>query len=195
MPRPRYLNKEEESWLREHYVGQIKAKEMCQLMENQFGRAYEPRKLLQFCRTYQVPVPYSNQYTSGHAPWNKGKTCQTRSSTTFKKGHLPSFSYPIGTEKKKDGVWKVKISRNRWMSKARLLYQDYHDVTIDSSDYVIHLDGDKDNFDKDNLARVTQAELLRLNYRDVLSYQNKELTQTYLTLIKVKEKLRKDSLS
>lgn len=67
--------------------------------------------------------------------------------------HAPSS--PVGTEYiKEDGMTLIKVSKSKWMYKQRYLYEKYHKVKLTSRDYIIFVDGDRSNFDIDNLKKV-----------------------------------------
>ena len=67
--------------------------------------------------------------------------------------HAPS--YPVGTEyTKEDGMTLIKVSKSKWMYKQRYLYEKYHNVKLTPRDYIIFVDGDRSNFDIDNLKKV-----------------------------------------
>lgn len=62
---------------------------------------------------------------------------------------------PIGSERiKSDGMIQIKITKTKWEYKQRYLYEKYHNVKLTSKDYVIFLDGNRNNFSIDNLKRV-----------------------------------------
>lgn len=63
---------------------------------------------------------------------------------------------PIGSERiKPDGMVQIKIRKNKWEYKQRYLYEKYHNVKLTTNDYIIFLDGNRNNFSKDNLERVS----------------------------------------
>jgi len=66
---------------------------------------------------------------------------------------------PIGTEyTKPDGMVLVKITKDRWEYKQRLIYQQYHNVELTSDDYIIFLDQDRTNFNIENLKKISRRE-------------------------------------
>lgn len=63
--------------------------------------------------------------------------------------------YPIGSEYiKDDGMVLVKVSRNKWKYKQRLIYEQYYNVELKEDEYVIFLDDDRTNYDISNLKVV-----------------------------------------
>jgi hypothetical protein len=56
----------------------------------------------------------------------------------------------------KHNIPQVKIKDRVYMSMHRYLYEMYHDVTLNDNDMIVFLDGNKNNFDKKNLYKITQ---------------------------------------
>lgn len=68
-------------------------------------------------------------------------------------------AYPIGSERVKgDGMVQVKVAPHKWEYKQRYIYEKYHNVELKDNEYVIFLDGNRNNFDIDNLQVATATE-------------------------------------
>lgn len=92
---------------------------------------------------------------------------------------------PIGTERvKSDGMVQVKIAKDRWEYKQRLIYSQYHNIELTSDDYIIFLDQDRTNFDINNLERVSRRESSVLSNQK-LFYNNAKLTETGIDVAKL----------
>ena len=92
---------------------------------------------------------------------------------------------PIGTERvKSDGMVQVKIAKDRWEYKQRLIYSQYHNIELTSDDYIIFLDQDRTNFDINNLKRVSRRESSVLSNQK-LFYKNAKLTETGIDVAKL----------
>lgn len=102
----------------------------------------------------------------------------------------------IGTEYiKPDGMVLVKIDKNKWEYKQRLIYEKYYNVKLSENDFVIFLDDDRTNFDINNLRVISKKEAsyiasYKTNYG--ICKTDKDTTETLILmaklLIKVKEK-------
>lgn len=80
----------------------------------------------------------------------------------------PKNSKPIGTEyTKPDGMILVKVAKNKWVYKQRLIYENYYGVKLKEDEYVIFLDGNRNNFNIDNLKLLTRREA---SYLGVFKY-------------------------
>ena len=68
-------------------------------------------------------------------------------------------SLPLGTErvKDRDRVY-VKVAKNKWMYKQRYIYEQHYGVKLTPNDFIIFLDGDKTNFNIENLYKITRYE-------------------------------------
>lgn len=98
----------------------------------------------------------------------------------------------IGTERiKPDGMIQVKVSKNKWVYKQRMIYENYYNVKLTSDDYIIFLDQDRTNFDITNLKRISRRESSILANQKMFS-KDKNLTElgilTAKLMIKSKEK-------
>lgn len=125
-----------------------------------------------------IPVKSIKYYKTNHR-LNGGITGR------FEKGHIPRNSAPIGTEKEaKNGYIYVKVNDIRgakknanWVQKQRLIYEK-HFGPVPKGHIVISKDGNRKNFDPDNLMLVSKAELLYLNMHGMID-SNKEITESY----------------
>lgn len=99
---------------------------------------------------------------------------------------------PIGAEYvKPDGMVLVKVKPNKWEYKQRYIYEQYHKVELPKEIMVVFLDGDRTNFDINNLMAVSTPEYNCIKNKDLLS-NNGMVTKTALLSArlhyKVKEK-------
>lgn len=102
---------------------------------------------------------------------------------------------PIGTEyTKPDGMVLVKISKNKWIYKQRLIYQQYYNTKLTDNDYIIFLDQDRTNFDINNLRKITRRESSIIANQG-LFFKKAQLTETGIEvaklIIKTKDKIYK----
>jgi hypothetical protein len=102
---------------------------------------------------------------------------------------------PIGTEYvKPDGMVLVKVRPNKWKYKQRYIYEQYYKVELPKDIMVIFLDGDRTNFNIDNLMAVSTPEYNCIKNKDLLS-NNAMVTKTAILgarlYYKIKEKEKK----
>lgn len=130
----------------------------------------------------------------GNVPYNKGKKMSKEQynkckNTMFKKGNVPANHRPIGSERiTVDGFVEIKVAEpNRWKAKARVIYEKEFG-TIPEGYIIIYLDGNKQNLEPNNLKAISRKENLIMNHNK-LRYNNKETTETALTLAKLMGKV------
>lgn len=141
-------------------------------------------------------------YKKGNVPVNKGTKGMFNvggNKTSFKKGHRSANAVPIGTEHKRYskgdevGYWCVKVcdgkGNKNWVAKHRLIYEKAYGK-IPKGHKVIFADGNRENFDLDNLVLVSSSEELILNRRKLL-FDDKEITKTGVLIAKVIDKTNK----
>lgn len=190
-------SEEEIKFLREIYP-YYSNDEVVKRLKEKYGIDISRRNLLNVKNRYNIPnkvIPNSGCYRKGDVPWNKGRemsdeTREKVKKTWFKKGQIPKNHKPVGsTRVDKDGYKLIKIAEpNKWVLYHRNLYEKVHGEKLKKNEAVIFADGDKSNFDIDNLVKVSRANLLYLN-NNKLIFDDPELTKTGVNVSKVVEKI------
>ena len=188
---------EEVEFIREIYP-YYENKEISKMVKEKFGFEVSARNLLNVSHKHKFPkkaIPNSGCYRKGDVPWNKGKGMSDEvkekvKKTWFKKGNTPINHRPVGSTRiTVDGYKEIKIAEpNRWALYHRYLYEKAHGVKLAKNEAVIFADGDKSNFDIDNLVKVSRANLLYLNNNDLI-FDDPELTKTGVNVSKIAEKI------
>lgn len=114
-------------------------------------------------------------------------------STMFTAGHKPYTIKPLGSEVLTyNGFIKIKVGDpNVWRYKHHLLYEKYNGIKLKKYDCVIFLDGNKNNFSKDNLFKISRSEQLIFNK---LKKSNiKSILDTQLQIAKLRALILKKS--
>lgn len=102
----------------------------------------------------------------------------------FQKGHIPPSYNEPGTEVvRRDGYTWVKVEGGM-RQKARLVYEQHHGP-IPPGYNVLFADGDKSNFDINNLVLVSNAELGTINKQGLLYKGCGEATKCGITIAKI----------
>lgn len=137
-------------------------------------------------------------FKKGEVPFNKGKKWDDFMSekgqissrkTCFKKGNIPQNHKEVGSERLNvDGYYEIKVAEpNVWKLKHRVVYENANG-SIPNDCMVIFADGNKKNFNLNNLVLVSKSENLHMN-RNSLRFTDAELTKTGLIITKIKLKL------
>lgn len=159
---------------------------------------------------YLEPAPNDGRYRKGQIPANKGKKWdeyltkeqqEKAKVTCFKKGNKPSNAVEVGAEhmrysgsKPEDiGYLYIKIADGRgnknWIPKQQYIYEQHYGK-IPAGHKVIFADGNRFNFDIENLILVSNSEELIMNQHN-LRYNDKDLTKTGSIIAKVMDKANK----
>ena len=166
-------------------------KEIQSMMSCKFGFDYTHHQIKGAITRNKLNTGRTGRFEKGHATWNKGTKGLTKANvTSFKKGQKPHNYKPLGSERiVKDGYCEVKVSDTgrRWRPKHVLIYEKHHGK-VPKGSAVIFLDGDKRNFDIDNLYLVTRSQLAMLN-KNSLIQKDAELTKTAINVVDLMKKI------
>lgn len=186
--------KEEDEFLIENVKG-ISLKELTDRFNSKFNYNLSHRAIASRKNKLKISsgVNYG-QFKKGSEPANKGKKwddyvpkCKQEKmkNTCFKKGQIPHNHRKLFESRiNKNGYIEIKVKEpNVWQTKHRYIYeQNFGKIPVNYK--VIFLDGNKRNFDINNLKLVSSAEELIMN-SNKLRYYKKELTETGLLIAKI----------
>jgi hypothetical protein len=143
---------------------------------------------------YSIKNNVDSKFKKGMVAYNKGKKMSPEvyekiKPTLFKKGHNIN-TRPVGSERiDKDGYIEIKVAMpDKWKLKHIEVWESQHG-NVPKNHCVIFLDGDKRNFDINNLALITRAENLYLN-KSKLRFNDKDITQSAVNIAKLNSKIR-----
>ena len=188
---PRHIWSDEEK----QYLAEITPgrgyKEIQSMMSCKFGFDYTHHQIKGAITRNKLNTGRTGRFEKGRATWNKGTKGLTKANvTSFKKGQKPHNYKPLGSERiTKDGYCEIKVSDTgrRWKSKHLVVYEK-HRGKVPKGSAVIFLDGDKRNFDIDNLYLVTRSQLAMLN-KNSLIQKDAELTKTAINVVDLMKKI------
>ena len=188
---PRHIwSDEEKQYLAEITPGRGH-KEIQSMMSCKFGLDYTYHQIKGAITRNKLNTGRTGRFEKGRATWNKGTKGLTKANvTSFKKGQKPHNYKPLGSERiTKDGYCEIKVSDTgrRWKSKHLVVYEK-HRGKVPRGSVVIFLDGDKRNFDIDNLHLVTRNQLAMLN-KNSLIQKDAELTKTAINVVDLMKKI------
>lgn len=173
---------EKSLWLKQNYAftdNEVLAKEMKCTVAAVTNRAF----LLGLKKNGNA-----GRFKKGMTPANKGKpmpaATRAKLTTCFKKGNIPHNSLPVGSERTDtDGYLFVKIAMpDVWIAKHHMEFEEVPD-----GHKVIFLDGNKRNFNKENLMVVSNAEHMG---RNTIHRYPLELQNALRTLSKLNKRLK-----
>ena len=177
-------------------------KELTMKFNETYGTNLSYKALAATGKRYKIQTGRTGQFPKGLTPWNKGMkglSFPGMEATQFKPGNVPHNWVPIGSERiTKDGYIQVKIQdgkkQKNWRGKHILIWEAANGP-LPEGHAIIFGDGNKRNFDLDNLILVSRAQLALLN-KNRLIQNNAELTKTGILIADIYKKIgeRKKSL-
>lgn len=185
------------AYIAEHYKG-TGHRQMCDQLFERFGIQYTPDQIKQYYHRNHFNSGLTGYFKKGCCPYPvpKGSCPQGCEKTWFKPGQLPPNTKPIGYERvTKDGYTEVKVrmqptkknSNDNFVQKQRIIWEQ-HNGPLPPGYVVIFKDGDKQNFDPENLAAVSKKERLDMNRHDLFS-SDPQQTETGILLARLRTTL------
>jgi hypothetical protein len=169
-------------------------------MNLRFGSDLKPSQIKSFLHKNKLKwTGRTGCFPKGNRPWNagtKGQGLTGPNKGTFVKGNAPANRRPMFSERLgNDGYVEIKIPEKnpytghstRFRQKHVYLWEQANGPVPDGM-AVCFRDGDKRNFDMNNLMLISRAELLRLNkhgYKDAPD----DLKPSILALTKMEAKM------
>lgn len=173
----------------------ISHKELTKRFNEKFNTNLSESAIANMKRKLKLTNGIDTRFKKGQASWNKGKNMSQEQyekckRTMFQKGNL-SNARPIGDERIDiDGYTYIKVKQpNKWVLKHRWLYEK-EKGKIPKGYNLIFADGNRQNFDLDNLILISNSELFIMNQKGLYK-QDKELTKAGATIAKILDKVNK----
>lgn len=179
---------EMKQFILDNYKGRYN-QELADLFNQKFNTNVTSRTIKSYKANNKLNSGLSGKFRKGQAPHNKGKKMPKEvyekvKHTMFAKGNVPPNHRPVGSERiSKDGYIEVKVAEpNKWRLKQRVVYEEAKGK-IPEGCTIIFLDGNKRNFDIDNLRCITRSELLYLNCNGLNN--SNEITETGILMARL----------
>ena len=161
--------------------------EMCRMINERFGTSYTTAQLKAYYGNNHLNSGLTGRFEKGHVPYTKGKTWAEYMSTegmarsirtTFKKGHIPSGTAPVGTIRLRPSMnmYFQKIEEpNVWRPKHLVEWEEYNGPVPDDS-VICFGDGNTANWHIDNLIKV-KKEAHAYRNRNGIKYADRETNE------------------
>lgn len=187
----RILTSEQHDYFLENYVGKT-AQAFADEMNEKFGLSLTSKQVKNYRRNNRLNSGLTGQFEKGHTPTNKGKKFPNmpKNSGQFLKGSKPPNWVPVGTVRyTTDGYPKRKIAEpNKWEHCHRAEWKKYNG-SIPKGHSIVFLDGDKTNWNIENLACLSKSEIARMNQNHLFT-SDANLTKSGIGLTKLTNKIR-----
>lgn len=187
------------------------SEELTDLFEGRFGARLTASQLANACFRFGAKGRVNTgDFETGSVPWNKGlpqdewgmdEAAYARArSHRFEAGHVPHNRRPLGHERvDKDGFVEVKVSDGRgraskrnYRAKHRVEYERAHGPVPDGC-AVAFADGDRRNFDPENLVAVPKGLLFAVNHMGI-PYSDRATLETAVAIARVRSAARAAAL-
>lgn len=184
-----YYTLKEIDYLREITLGRSN-KEITQMFNEKFNINQSEKAISAIRKKHKISTGLDGRFEKGQSPWNKGKKGISLGGieTQFKKGDQPRNWVPLGSERvTKDGYIQIKIQEGKfqhnWKGKHILIWEE-HNGAFPPKHAIIFGDGNKRNFELNNLILVSRRELLTLNKNNLIQ-KDTELTKVAVNIAKL----------
>ncbi|MEK5238069.1 HNH endonuclease signature motif containing protein [Paenibacillus sp. FSL L8-0470] len=182
---------EQKEYIRTHIQGRY-VLELTALFNTNFGVELQPSQMRAFIKNNGLKSGIDARIKPGNIPPNKGKKklWAGGEATQFKKGHKPHNYVPVGSERVNgDDYVDIKIADpNKWRGKHLIIWEQHCGRTVPRGHAIIFGDGDRRNFDPDNLILVTRGQLAIMNKRGLIQKDSK-LTRSGVILADIIQKI------
>ena len=177
-------------------------KEIAEEFNRRFDDNIKVSTVKGYIANHKLNTGRTGRFEQGNTPWSKGRKMSPEQyekcmGTMFKAGERSKTREVVGTENvDKYGYTWVKVSdyqydpanpRNNWKMKHRLVYEQAYGP-IPEGIKIIFLDGDKTNFNLDNLAPVTSSTICRMNQNGLFS-EDPEATKSGIAVAELITKI------
>ena len=187
------VTSEQADWLKDKYK-ELSREELTKAFNENFGTSLTQQQITAFVKNHGIKSGRSGHWAT-RPSWNKGTAGQgvcKPNSGSFKSGNVPVNVQPLFTERVgKDGYIEIKVpepnpytkAQTRYVHKHRWIWEQKHGP-IPEGHAVIFKDGNRHNFDDDNLEAISRRQLSLLNARKYFDSPN-ELKETIWNLVKL----------
>lgn len=176
----------------EYIKNNVKGKNIHELKEGVYKSLGKEITLNQIRRIKRINGLKSGK--TSQRVWCKGtKGLVKPNSGSFKKGNMPKNTLDLGEERIYRGYICIKTGtgkgKENFTNKNRVLWEQYNNQKVPDGYRVMFADGDRNNFSKENLLLVSDAENFQIR-RQNLRFDDSELTATGLNIVRLKNKLK-----
>lgn len=195
--RHKLLTKEQDAFVRASYK-QMPTHGVTDALNKKFGTDFVVNQIEAYINNHRILSGRTGCFEKGNTPWNngtKGHGLTVANPGSFKPGNVPATIKPLYYERlSKDKLIEIKVpipherkgTATQYMPKQRWVYEQHHGPIPDG--YVVSfLDGDRANFEPENLIALSRAEMLRLN-QNGYRYIHDDLKPSVLVLSRLQAK-------
>jgi hypothetical protein len=173
---------EEAKFIRENVEGRGN-QELTDLFNAHFNLNLSLAQIKGYKKNHGLTSGLTGWFKPGQAPFNKGRKGvflggEVAEACQFKKGHRPWNYQPVGSERiNGDDYVDIKVADpNKWKGKHIVIWEAANGP-VPKGHAIIFGDGNRRNFELNNLVLVSRAQLAVLNKKNLIQ-NDAELTKT-----------------
>lgn len=162
-------------------------KELCEQFNQLYDTSLTEHQIKAVMSRHGFKTGRDGRFKPGHVSQLPPGFVRKPNSGSFKKGGRPHNRQPVGTEvlRPEDGLIYVKVAEPKtWRSKGSLVWEQHHGRKVPKGHVIVFADGDRANFDIENLQLVSRGELGLFNTRGY-GASSSEVRPTLLLATKV----------
>lgn len=169
-------------------------KEIAEKINERFGTNYTRQQIRTYMNNHGFKNNVNRQFKQGHTPHNEGMrweeymdpdTIAENKKRLQKIAKTGIRSVPPGyISRRGSGYQYVKTEEGTWRRYDYCVWEK-HNGPLGENETIVHLDGDKDNVDLDNMAKVDMADLRTLHVHDIHPPYTREILEAYLHLARL----------
>jgi len=152
------------SWLKDQLADHKRSVDsLMPELQSQFGIACHAATVRRVAAKHGIKLT-DHKFHPGQQPWNVGKSYSAIHSGSFRPGHEPHTTLPVGTERQKRGYWYVKTAApNEWTSKGQIEWEKHNNKPLPDGHMVRFQNGDTSDFSEGNLVAMPYRQNIVLN--------------------------------
>lgn len=157
---------EQEKWLR--IRSQLPRRDLTARFNRRFGTALNVDTLKAKCLRMGLTTGRTGCFKPGNIPHPNARP-KGPNKTSFKKGHKPANTLPIGHVRCHDGYWQIKVfdtghTKRDFVLCHHLVWQLHHGP-VPAGHIIIFIDGDASNIEIENLRCIPRGAHVIINKR------------------------------
>lgn len=186
----RKYTQEEHDFIKKYYKGRSN-KELTEMFNHHFGLDLKVSQIKSYKNNRHWDSGLTGRFEKANRPWNKGLKGLDigGKETQFKKGSIPPNYRPVGSERiNSDDYVEVKVADpGIWKMKHVVVWEKEYG-RVPKGKLIIFGDGNRRNFDINNLLLVSRKQLLKLNQHHLIA-NHADLTKTGLMIADIYSKI------
>lgn len=174
-------------------------KEIVNRLKEEYGIETTERKIQNLKSKYGFPNKKFNpgRFRKGQVPHNKGKPAPPEviekvKVTWFRKGREATNRRPVGSVRvDSEGYHYIKVADpDVWNLKHRELWEQHHGRKLEEGEMVVFLDGDRSNFEIENLRMTTRRKSAMMSKKGRWRVGAPDIVESHLNLTELEVEIR-----